>query len=172
MTLGRFARWLAMVVLLGGCGEDPGRGAYPLATFTHPLPLVVGEPAVFDASPSRDDGIIERYRFGFGDGTPVLVTGAVSVVHVFDRSGMVKVRLDVVDDLGNVGYEVRSIPVVAQRPEPCESDSDCCERCTCSHGRCLAAPSECRSWEPSYGCEPGLICCNGFCEASCPEGAS
>lgn len=150
----------------GGCDEPLAGEGYPLATFICDSHLEVGVPATFDARASRDRGLIERFTFHFGDGSPVFVSRSPVVTHTYRKAGSYKVELEVIDDLGNVAFERRTVQVVPRGQVPACSGS-CPGHLECVMARCRFTPAECRSEDLQYGCDPGLVCCQGYCEKSC-----
>jgi PKD repeat protein len=86
----------------------------PTAAFVvSPTPVKVGVVTNFNASASRavTDRRIVRYRFDFGDGSPVADGGSATVQKVFGASGTYAVVLTVFDDSGRSGTTVQQIAV-------------------------------------------------------------
>lgn len=78
----------------------------PTALFTYtPTAPAAGEVVRFDASTSTDDGVIVKYAWEFGDGSP-LIEGK-TVDHTFTAAGTYTVTLWVTDDTD----QVASLPV-------------------------------------------------------------
>jgi PKD repeat protein/lysophospholipase L1-like esterase len=82
-----------------------------------PAPLEV----FFDASDSDDeDGVVERFEFDFGDGSPPLVTNEPVASHIYQTGGTHTPRVRVVDDLGETASAAGS-PILIEggnTPEP------------------------------------------------------
>ncbi len=71
----------------------------------------------FDASDSSSQkGNVIKYQWDFGDGSQL--QSGQSVTHVFDKTGAYTVRLEVEDDLGNVGETTIEIQAKAVSSEP------------------------------------------------------
>ena len=157
---------LLSMVVGGGCGEPRWGQQYPMATFVCDMPLEVNELAVFDASFSRDNGLIESFSFDFGDGSPIVVSFSPRLHHRYREPGSYQVMLEVTDDLGNIAFEERRV-VVVERLEPCSGN--CAGHLECVSGRCRYTPAQCRSEDSEYGCPSEKVCCHGYCERSCSD---
>jgi PKD repeat protein len=102
---------------------------HPVAIFTwDPPEPIYNQPATFNASKSYDtDGIIIKYAWNFGDGTPIVEETDPIVTHVFTAPGNYTVTLTVTDNdlltnstskLVKVLLYKLEIDVYTQHPDP------------------------------------------------------
>lgn len=88
----------------------------PVALFSLPSTLAVGNAGTFDASSSSDsDGSIVEYVWDMGDGT--VLRGKV-VNHIYSAPGLYIVTLTVVDDVGLTGKRVELLDVAEPPNRP------------------------------------------------------
>ncbi|MCU1385222.1 MAG: hypothetical protein JWL71_3919 [Acidobacteria bacterium] len=85
--------------------------AGPSATFTvTPTPAPVNTSVAFDGTGSGPS--VQFYQWDFGDGTPVVQTGAVATTsHTYAATGSYVIRLTVVDTSGRSGSTTRTLLV-------------------------------------------------------------
>ncbi|QRN99952.1 PKD domain-containing protein [Archangium violaceum] len=84
----------------------------PLARLTGPEQAEARQELTFDASSSSDpDGTLQRYRFDFQDGSPIVEGTAAQVRHTFAAAGTYTVTLTVTDNDGLTGTTSRTVTV-------------------------------------------------------------
>jgi PKD repeat protein len=101
--------------------QPAGPDTPPLAVFTiAPNPVAPGQAVTFDASRSSDSrGSVTDYKWDFGDGTPVLDTGATSrAVHRYACTGRVTTTLTATNDGGQTGQAREQMSVTPQPGSP------------------------------------------------------
>jgi len=87
-----------------------------VASFTyHPTTPLTNEAITFNGSLSTSDGgAIANYSWNFGDGSPNS-TGMITT-HNYTENGIYAVRLNVVDDFGQVGFTSQNVTVLNRPP--------------------------------------------------------
>ena len=86
----------------------------PIPVFTAKSRINVSEKLTFDGSKSYDlDGIIESYKWDFGDGTSA--NGSIQT-HVYAADGNYTLSLTVTDDVGKTGVKYHTIDVSPLAP--------------------------------------------------------
>jgi hypothetical protein len=95
------------VALVVSAGPPSARPPSADFSFTPSRPSV-GEPVVFDASTSEDDGSIVSYLWEFDDGTEA---DGRTVTHVFETAGVYDVTLWVTDDEDEADTVTRTVRV-------------------------------------------------------------
>ena len=126
---------------LVACGEElsepaPAAVQPPLARLLLPR---FGDPAVelgFDAGASQSPGgSLTRYRFTFGDGSPLVEAGTPRVRHTYGAEGVYAVLLEVVDLQGRAARASGQVTVRVGAPV-CTKDEDCATPDVCREARC------------------------------------
>ncbi|MBI5497902.1 MAG: PKD domain-containing protein [Deltaproteobacteria bacterium] len=140
----RAHRFFAVVLLLGGC-PSAVENEPPVARLRTPQLWEATQPVTLDATASTDaDGIIARYTYLFGDGTPEEILPHSSVQHVFPGPGNFEVEVTVEDDDGATGSIRRHVVLVdVLAPPYCAADADCGDagvHCETDAGVCFDGP--------------------------------
>jgi len=93
--------------------SDPTKDPY-VTVSSAPTNAEIGEPVMFDASPSKDmDGEpLEKFIWDFGDGTPPKETEEPRIQHPYSKAGVFPVKVIGVDKYGRKGDATLSQRVV------------------------------------------------------------
>ena len=144
---------------MGACGEGRQGSEPPDAAFVAQSLVAANTTVRFDASASRDNGLIMYYAFDFGDLlAPVEILALPFAEHSYELPGDYQVTLTIEDDLGNRSRRTRPLRVLAEADyRPCTSAPGSCDVgvSACESGECIMRPPVCFR-DPD--CDPGLVC--------------
>jgi PKD repeat protein len=97
----------------------------PVAQFTAPASITVGQSVVFDASastPTPGGSSIAQYLWQFGDGSVVPPSESPQESHTFNAPGTYTVTLTIEDELGKKAETQQEVTVLAASPPPCTAN--------------------------------------------------
>ncbi|WP_068605463.1 NPCBM/NEW2 domain-containing protein [Paenibacillus swuensis] len=109
--------WSGNIVHKNGANAQPVSRGFtnpkPIAGFTNPILVRVGEPVTF-SSTSTDNGSISTFLWDFGAGLP---SASANPTYVYDKAGVYRVTLVVWDNEGRSNLKEKLILVSPTRPD-------------------------------------------------------